>query len=394
MAKDFIYRKVDVRALIHFHDGPGGLSVNAERIWSRLLIDEVTTPIPGLVLARRGEMADRCRMSLREFDAAFAELSGTKDPDGTPAPMVCANWPLGVITLPSAPRQPVHRPSSTSTPVEWARFFERSAPKCQEVDDLRDAWRSTLGEMQRESEDRSSRDGIKPVLWLSAFDEQSRGRYAKRSANGSPKISANYSAKPSANHSLTGSPTISQDAGGRRQEGEKPPSRDPPAAVPVAPLTVPPPAPPAPPAPQSTAGMLAKAFERVTQTPCTPTACRPLVESVERAAELRCIPVRDMANQLVDAAASLYGDMRERGVHHGTMTPASLASDPRGSGKYLAEAFEIAAGKRLARVEKPAPESPTPRKSEYPSFTKLPDRSPPPPIPPDLATRIGAEKAS
>ncbi len=51
MARDYLYRIVDVRALMHFHDGAGGLSVNAERIWTRLLIGTETTIVPGLAPA-------------------------------------------------------------------------------------------------------------------------------------------------------------------------------------------------------------------------------------------------------------------------------------------------------------------------------------------------------
>ena len=205
--KRCIYRNVDVRALAHFHAGEGGLSVNAERIWCRLLIDDASTPVPGLVLARRGDLVDRCRMTAKQFNEAFRELENTKDQDGNPDPMVIANWPIGVVILPGAPRQLCHKPPNTSVPVAWRKFIEQSAPRCQEVSKLIAAWEQALSEHG--------------AAFLEAFRSGSRGTYKR------PMISdaAPDSLNRSVNHSPNGSVNDSQDTGYRIQDHSAPTER-------------------------------------------------------------------------------------------------------------------------------------------------------------------------
>lgn len=195
-----IYRTVDIRALAHFHDGPGGLSVEAERIWCRLLIDTMTTPVPGLVLARRGDLMDRCRIAnQRRFDAAWKELAD--------AGMVGADWPLGVVILPSAPRQRCHEPVNNNTVIAWAKFLDQQAPRCEAVERLRDDWRAALLERGPE--------------WLAAFDTQARGAYKKPpkpKTEVSPERSGEFSGETSPERSEVLSGTLSQESGVRSQE--------------------------------------------------------------------------------------------------------------------------------------------------------------------------------
>jgi len=202
-----IYRNVDVRALAHFHAGEGGLSVNAERIWCRLLIDDASTPVPGLVLARRGDLVDRCRMTSKQFNEAFRELENALDQDGQPAPMAIANWPIGVVILPGAPRQLCHKPASTSIPVAWRKFIDQSAPRCQEVSRLIAAWEQALSEYGE--------------AFIEAFRYGSRGTYKKPVISGGEPVSPNYSAKRSPN----GSASRSQDPGSRIQDHSAPTER-------------------------------------------------------------------------------------------------------------------------------------------------------------------------
>lgn len=174
--------------------------------------------------------------------------------------------------------------------------------------------------------------------------------------------------------------------------GAHDPGTPPPPPVPPGAAAAPPPSPrtTAAPKPPSTAGIIARAFESVTQAPCVVQASDPIVPLIERAAGLRGVAVTEFAPKVVKAAAELYADMRERGVHHGTVTPQSLASDPKGTGKYFAEACEISDGKRQARIDRQPPaKGASPVRSEYPPFTPLPPRMPAPPPPPEIARKLG-----
>jgi hypothetical protein len=206
MAETLIYRDIDVRALDDFHDGESGLSVDAERIWLRLLVDrELSTVVPGLVLGGKAKISERCRMKPAKFSAAWAEL----ERDGK----VRADWSVGVVVLPAAPTLDVHDPRGTNKVVEWGKFFVRQAPKSKLVDELREAWRARLG--------------AKGKGWLEAFDSLSRGTYRKAtsplppndSPNRSPNISPNGSPSGSPNVSPNGSGAFSQESGVRSQEG-------------------------------------------------------------------------------------------------------------------------------------------------------------------------------
>lgn len=157
---------------------------------------------------------------------------------------------------------------------------------------------------------------------------------------------------------------------------KKPPSRDP-GTPDATPGTAQP--------PRGTA-WLSRAFEQATQRPVDVASCGILAPLVERAADLRGETRESFAPRLLFAAAELYADMRRRGVHHGTLTPGSLAVDPKGSGKYFAEACDIADGKRQARIEA---EKPPPKKPDFSSPPMFVDDDgpcePPPPRPEALA---------
>lgn len=343
MANNVIYRSVSVRALLRFNDDKGGLSVNAERVWCRLLIDTSTTIVPGLVITTRGGLADRCRLTRTQFDDAFAELSGFRDKDGVADPMAIANWPQGVVILPGAPRQPQHRPHSTSIPVQWARFLNREAPKCEEVAQLREAWRAVFAELDVERAAEAQAKGKPaPAPFLEAFDAESRGKYKDRapasvggspnespkaSVNRSPNVSPNNSPNLSAKASPNGSPSVSQESGIRNQEVKTAVAS---AGAPVA--------------RDYNLGALEADWWRLVE--CPPgdrVGLSALLEKLDEAAKAKGLSAFDVAERVLPAGKAIFAEMRERKVHHGTPSAVALATHPVSNpGLYFAQAFERA----------------------------------------------------
>ena len=60
------FRQVSIHALTN--EWIRSSSITVERLWTWLLIGDVTTPVPGLVLATRGALADKLRLSQRVFE--------------------------------------------------------------------------------------------------------------------------------------------------------------------------------------------------------------------------------------------------------------------------------------------------------------------------------------
>jgi hypothetical protein len=126
-------------------------SDKAQLLWLRLLTGPEATPVPGLVIARRGALTDAMRTSPRTFSAIWSELGD----------WVEADWSAGVIVLPGATEQEINRPTGTNQPVEWASYFLRgNVPRCA----LARAWQTRICSWLRE---------VNP-LYAESFDACSR----------------------------------------------------------------------------------------------------------------------------------------------------------------------------------------------------------------------------
>jgi hypothetical protein len=186
-----LYRKADIR--MWGDERVRDFSVNAERVWTWLIIGPFTTVVPGLVLTTKAGFAERLRMRPRAFKDAFAEIEQVG--------MAEADWKAGVIVLLKAPEQEVNRPTGSNQPVEWSKFFSEFAPQCDLTRRYREAIRSLCAAVSPD--------------YSKAFDEQSRGHYRPKNLNDpatgqtNTKTERNTDPKPQRNHSTPGSESLS-----------------------------------------------------------------------------------------------------------------------------------------------------------------------------------------
>ncbi len=171
------------------------LSATAEkRIWTRLIIGECTTPVPGLVLVRRTAFAEALKVSTRAFDRAFAELE-VHDDDGFTHGRG-ADWNAGVIVLPKALKQAVNVCTSTSSAVAWSRVFSDLAPQCLLTRRHRGDALKALAELGEP--------------WVKAFLSQSRGHYRTKNNNKTVDQSSITESNPNGSENETPIPPESE----------------------------------------------------------------------------------------------------------------------------------------------------------------------------------------
>lgn len=124
---------------------------NGQTLWLRLLTGPESHPIPGLVIAREGGLADALGWGVKGFREAFREVSR----EG----LAQADWPAGVIWLPNAIK---HRPPQSPNVVRsWGTYVDDLPdsdliPECfrgiaTHMEGMGEAFREALPEAFREA---------------------------------------------------------------------------------------------------------------------------------------------------------------------------------------------------------------------------------------------------
>lgn len=94
---------------------------NARDLWIWLITGPLTTPVPGVVLATMGAMADRLGWPLPATRRCWDEIAARE--------MATADWSNAVVWLPRALEH--NPPESPNVCRAWRKFFDEHVPECQ-----------------------------------------------------------------------------------------------------------------------------------------------------------------------------------------------------------------------------------------------------------------------